>query len=159
MATSVRRPSVLRWSLTVIAAVGLLIDAYVHFHLAPAYSGVKSSVLTQGDLFRAEATMAVIAAAALIFRPRRYTAALASVVAAGGTAAVVVYTYVNVGGFGPLPNMYDPSWYTEKTLSAVAEGIATVAALILLGLLHTEASQTRHYTTNPTGRPAVQAHR
>jgi hypothetical protein len=159
MATSMRRLSGLRWSLIGIAVVGLLIDAYVHFHLAPAYSGVRSSMLSQGDLFRAEATVAVIAAAALLFRPRRYTAALAFLVAAGGTAAVVLYTYVNLGGFGPLPNMYDPSWYTEKTLSAVAEGIAAIAALVLLGVLHTEARLTSDATARSSGRPAVQAHR
>jgi hypothetical protein len=159
MATSMRRLSGLRWSLIVIAVVGLLIDAYVHFHLASAYSGVKSSVLSQGDLFRAEATGAVIAAAALLFRPRRYTAALAFMVAAGGTAAVVVYTYVNLGAFGPLPNMYDPSWYTEKTLSAVAEGIAAIAALVLLCVLHAETRNTGHATARSSGRPAMQAHR
>jgi hypothetical protein len=145
--------------LTVIAVVGLLIDAYVHFHLASAYSGVRSSVLSQGDLFRAEATVAVIAAAALLFRPRRYTAALAFLVAAGGTAAVVVYTYVNLGALGPMPNMYDPAWYTEKTLSAVAEGIAAVAALLLLGLLHAESRHTSDATARSSGRPAVQAQR
>jgi len=159
MATSVRRLSSLRWSLILITAVGLLIDAYVHFHLAPAYSGVRSSVLSQGDLFRAEATVAVIAAATLLFRPRRYTAALAFVVAAAGTAAVVVYTYVNLGGFGPVPNMYDPSWYTEKTLSAVAEGMAAIASLALFGVLHAEERRTGHATAKSSGRPAVQAHR
>jgi hypothetical protein len=108
MATSEHTRLALRWSLTVIAAVGLLIDAYVHFHLAGAYSGVRSSVLGQGDLFRAEATAATITAAALLLRPRRYTAALAFVVAAAGTTAVVVYRYVDVGAMGPCPNIYEP---------------------------------------------------
>jgi hypothetical protein len=157
MATGVRRFSVLRWSLMVIAAVGLSIDAYVHFHLASAYSGVRSSVLSQGDLFRAEATVAVIAAAALLIRPRRYTAALAFLVAAGGTAAVVFYTYVNLGALGPLPNMYDPAWYTEKSVSAVAEGVAAVAPLLLLALLHAEWRQSSRATARSDGRPAVRA--
>ena len=157
MATNVRGLSGLRWFLILIVIVGLLIDAYVHFHLASAYSGVKSSVVSQGDLFRVEATAALIAAAALLFRPRTYTAALAFLVAAGGTAAVVVYTYVNLGSFGPLPNMYDPSWYTEKTLSAVAEGIAAVAALILLVLMRAETRQTTHATASSSGRPAMRA--
>lgn len=141
MATSVRSRSALRWVLILIAAVGLLIDAFVHFHLAAAYSSVRTSTLSEGDLFRVEATVATIAAAALLIRPRRYTAALAFVVAAGGTAAVVFTRYVNVGAFGPFPNMYEPSWGGEKTLSAIAEAIAAVAALLLFALLHAEARQ------------------
>lgn len=141
MATSMRSRSV-RLGLALIAAAGLAIDAYVHFDLASAYDGVKSSVLSQGDLFRAEATVAAIAAAAVLVRPRRYTAAFAFVVAAAGTAAVLVYAYVNVGAFGPFPNMYDPIWFTEKTLSVWAEGIAAVAALALFAVLHAEAHRT-----------------
>jgi hypothetical protein len=38
-------------------------------------------------------------------------------VSAGGFAAVLVYQYVDVGAIGPLPNMYDPGQYPEKTLS------------------------------------------
>src|SRR3954467_13824477 len=104
MATSVRTRSGSRWTWIVIAAVGLLVDAVVHFHLAGAYSGVRSNLVSQGDLFRIEATVAVLAAAALLIRPRRYTAAVAFLVAAGGFIAVVVTRYVNVGAVGPLPN-------------------------------------------------------
>jgi hypothetical protein len=114
----------------------------VHFDLASQYDVIKSSVLSQGDLFRAEATVAAIAAAAVLLRPRRYTAAFAFVVAAAGTAAVLVYAYVDVGAFGPIPNMYDPIWYPKKTLSAWAEGIAAVAALALFAMLHVEARRT-----------------
>ena len=114
---------------------GLAIDAYVHLHLAAPYDGVKSSVLTQGDLFRAEAALAIIAALALVVRPRRWTALIAFLVSAGGFALVLLYQYVNVGSIGPLPNMYDPVSSPEKTLSIAAEGIAALAALILLVLL------------------------
>lgn len=141
MATSVRTRPALRWTLIVIAAAGLLIDAFVHFHLAGSYSAVKTKYLTEGDLFRAEATAALIVAIGLLVRPRRYTAAAAFLVATAGTIAVVFTRYVNVGGFGPIPNMYDPSWYFEKTLSAVAEGIAAIAALVLFVVLHVEARE------------------
>jgi len=151
MATSVRNRSGLRWTLTVIAAVGLLIDAFVHFHLAGAYSSVKTSALSEGDLFRVEATVATITAIALLIRPRRYTAAIAFVVAAGGTAAVVFTRYVNVGAFGPFPNLYEGVWYGEKTLSAIAEGIAAIAALLLFALLHAEARDARRATARSNG--------
>jgi hypothetical protein len=146
-----------RWGLILIAVAGLAIDAYVHFHLASAYSGVKTSTLSQGDLFRAEGAVALIAAAALLLRPRRYTAAFAFIVLAAGTAAVVVYRYVNVGAFGPFPNMYEPLWYGEKTLSAIAEGVGAVAALALLGVLHADARHTDHAPTRSAGGNAVQA--
>jgi len=122
----------------VITAVGLLVDAVVHFHLAGSYANVRSNLVSEGTLFRIEATVAALAAIALLIRPRRYTAAVAFVVAAGGTLAVVVTGFVNVGAVGPMPDMYDPLWYPEKTLSAVAEGIAAITALLLFFQLHAE---------------------
>ena len=131
--------SVSRWALIVVAAAGLAIDAYVHFDLASAYAGVKSSTLSQGDLFRVEGSAAAVAAAALLLRPRRYTAAFAFLVAAAGTAAVLVYRYVDVGAFGPFPDMYEPLWYGKKTLSVIAEGVGALAALALFAMLQFEA--------------------
>ena len=79
----------------------------------------------------------MIAAVALLVRPRRYTAAFAFLVAAAGTAAVVVYRYVDVAAIGSIPNLYDPYWAPpEKTLSALAEGLAALAALALLVMFH-----------------------
>ena len=127
-----RRPTS-QWVLVVIAVVGLAVDAYVHFHLASAFAQVKTSTLSQADLFRVEGVAAVIAALALLARPRRSTAGFAFLVAAAGTVAVILYRYVDVGGLGPIPNMYDPYWApTEKTLSVIAEALAAAAALVLL---------------------------
>lgn len=139
MATRAGSRSALSWTLTLITVAGLVVDAFVHFHLAPAYSNIRSSVLSQGDLFRAEATVAAIAAAAVLLRPRRYTAGFAFLVAVAGTAAVLVYAYVDVGALGPVPDMYDPPWFGEKMLSVIAEGIATVSALALFAVLHAKA--------------------
>jgi hypothetical protein len=121
-----------RVALTVIVVLGLAVDAYVHLHLASDYDAVKTSTLSQGDLFRAEGIVAILAGVALIVRSRRYTAAIAFLVAAGGLAAVLVYRYVDIKGFGPIPSMYEPVWYAEKTRSAIAEGVAAVAALGLV---------------------------
>ena len=135
--------------LTVIVVAGLAIDAYVHFHLASAFKQNKTSTLSETDLFRAEAVAAIVAALALLLRPRRYTAAFAFLVAAAGTVAVVVYRYVNVGKIGPIPNMYDPYWLpTEKTLSLVAEAVAAVAALALVAMF--SGRTTRLVTPNRT---------
>ena len=128
-----------RTVLTVIVAAGLAIDAYVHLDLASTYDVVKTSTLSQGDLFRVEAALAIVAGVALLVRPRRYTAWFAFLVSAGGVAAVLVYRWVDVGKLGPLPNMYEPYWYGEKTLSLVAEAIAAVAAAVLLVLRYRRA--------------------
>jgi hypothetical protein len=150
MATSERTRSAGRLVLALIAAAGLAIDAYVHFDLASTYSPIKSSVLNQGQLFQGEAVVATLAAAAVLLRPRRYTAAFAFVVAAAGTAAVLVYAYVDVGAFGPFPDMYDPLWYGEKTLSVVGEGVGALAALALFAMLQFEARRPR-YSSAPSG--------
>jgi hypothetical protein len=148
MATTERTRSAVRLTLALIAAAGLAIDAYVHFDLASTYAPIKSSVLNQGDLFRGEAVVAAIAAAGVLLRPRRYTAAFAFLVAAAGTAAVLVYAYVDLGAFGPFPDMYDPLWFGEKTLSVVAEGVGALAALALFALLHAEARRENRVATH-----------
>ena len=142
--------SMTRIGLILIVVAGLAIDAYVHFHLASAFKNNKTSTLSEADLFRAEATVAIIAAVALLIRPRRYTAAFAFLVAAAGFAAVLVYRYVDIGSFGPIPGMYDPYWLpTEKWLSAVAEGVAAVAALALVAMFSSRASGAAGLTQPP----------
>lgn len=121
--------------LILIVAVGLAIDAYVHWHFAPGFDGVKGAAsphISEGDLFRLESALALIAMLAVLLIRHRLAALLAFLVAAGGVGAVLLYAYVNVGAFGPLPNMYEPFWYTEKTISLVAEAVAAIGALCLL---------------------------
>jgi hypothetical protein len=126
--------------LTAIVVVGLGVDAYVHFDLASAFAENRSSVLSEADLFRAEAVAACVAAVALLVRPRRSTAAFAFLVSAAGTVAVVLYRYVDVGAFGPVPNMYDPYWAPAgKTASVIAEVVAALAALALFRMFHARA--------------------
>jgi hypothetical protein len=133
----------MQWALIIVVVVGLALDAYVHLHLAHAFKNVKTSTVSEADLFRAEAVVALIAAVALLVRPRRSTAAFAFLVAAAGTVAVLVYRYVNVGKFGPIPNMYDPFWAPkEKTISAIAEAAAALAALALFMAFHRQGGAT-----------------
>jgi hypothetical protein len=57
----------------------------------------------------------------------------------------MLYRYVDVGSLGPIPNMYDPIWYAEKTLSAVAEAaVAVVAATRLAALTRVVRRSGRH---------------
>ena len=124
------------WLLRLITAAALAVDAYVHADLAPAYDFAGKGI-SQGDLFRIEAAAAALAALLLVLLGRRPLVwAYALLVAAAGTGAVLLYRYVDVGALGPLRNMYEPVWYPEKTLSAVAEAAAVVAALCGLVLTH-----------------------
>ena len=117
---------------------GLAVDVYVHWNLARRFDSLKGSAsphISQGQVFRVEAVLALAAIVlVLLVRRRMSVAVTALLVAAGGVAAVLVYRYVDVGAVGPLPDMYDPSWYAEKTVSAVAEAVAATAALIHLFL-------------------------
>jgi hypothetical protein len=120
-----------RLVLRLVVAAGLAIDAYVHFHLAHSYDGNGDNI-SQGDLFRIEAAAAAVTAVLVLVVRHRLVDALAFLVAAGGVAAVLVYRYVDVPAFGPFPAMYEPLWYTEKTVSLIAEAVAAVAAAVLV---------------------------
>jgi len=130
--------------LTALVVAGLAVDAYVHFDLASAFKNNKTATLSEADMFRAEATVAILAAVALLLRPRRSTAAFAFLVAGAGLVAVLVTRYVEFGAIGPIPKLYDPYWQpTGKWLSAVAEAVATLAALALTALLPARAPRAR----------------
>ena len=123
--------TLVRRMLLVVTVAGLAVDAYVHLTLAGTYDAVRGTV-SQGQLFRVEAAAAVLAALLLVLRPGRVTAAVAAVVAGGGLAALLLYRYVDVGQLGPFPDMYEPFWFADKARTAVAQGAATAAALVLV---------------------------
>jgi hypothetical protein len=123
----------LRKSLVGVTVAGLAVDAYVHLHLASAYDGVKAT-FSQGQLFRLEAVLAIVAAVLLLVRPSRLTAGIAALVAGGGVVALLLYYFVDVGKIGPFPNMYEPRFYDEKVVTLVAQVVATLTALALVYL-------------------------
>ncbi|MEP6695586.1 MAG: hypothetical protein ABJA34_01770 [Pseudonocardiales bacterium] len=127
----------LRRLLIAVVVAGLLVDVYVHWHLAARFDGLKGSgtpQISQGLLFRVEAVAALLAVVLMLLVRRRISALVALLVAGGGCAVVLLYALVDVGAVGPVPDMYDPSWYAEKTISAVAEAAAAIAALVFLVL-------------------------
>ncbi|MFF1908704.1 hypothetical protein [Kitasatospora sp. NPDC058218] len=117
--------------LRLIAAAGLAVDAVVHLHLAGRYDAVGATI-SQGTLFRFEAAAAGLAVLLVLLWRRRLGDLYAFAVAAGGLALLLLYRYVDVGALGPLPDMYEPVWFTDKTLTAWAQGIAAVALAALL---------------------------
>ena len=128
--------------LRVLVAAGLAVDAYVHAVTASAYDFPAGGLITQGDLFIVEATVAGLAAVAVLVFPRRSTFGFAFVVAASALGAVVLYRYVDIGSLGPLPRMYEPVWTADKLISAAAEAVAAVLALA--GFVGSPRARGRH---------------
>lgn len=121
------------WVLRLLVVAGLVVDVYVHLHLAPGYD-LNTAAVSEGALFRVEAALAALAAVLVLLTRRPIGVVVALLVAAGGVAAVLLFQYVDVGAVGPFPDMYEPISYPEKTYSLVAEAVAAVAAVALLAL-------------------------
>lgn len=113
-----------------LTTAGLAVDAVIHLQLAPVYQLAAPSGIGQGNLFRVEAAAALLAAVYVLLRGSRLSYAVALGVAAGGLAAVLLYRYLDVPAFGPIPSMYEPLWFTKKAVTAIAEATATLTALI-----------------------------
>ncbi|MFD9128418.1 hypothetical protein [Kitasatospora sp. NPDC059571] len=120
-----------RGALRVLAAAGLAVDAAVHANLAEQYDGVSASV-SQGDLFRVEAAAASLAVLLVLLWRRRLGDLFALATALAGLAAILLYRYVDVGAIGPLPNMYEPLWFSDKLLAFWAQAVAAAALVPLV---------------------------
>ncbi len=111
-----------------LVALALVVDAVVHLRLAPGYQLSAPAGIGAGNLFRLESVVALAAAVFVLVRGTLIAYAVAFLVALSALAAVLLYRYVDVPAFGPFPAMYEPVWFPEKTLSAVAEAVAVVVA-------------------------------
>jgi hypothetical protein len=123
---------------------GLAVDAYVHFHLAGDTG--QTGTISEGTLFWIQGAVAAVVAILVLVRPRPVPYLIAFLVAASAFGAVVLYRYVDVGAIGPLPDMYEPIWYTEKVVTTVAEAVATVGAAIGFAVaVRSRRSATAHH--------------
>jgi glucan phosphoethanolaminetransferase (alkaline phosphatase superfamily) len=128
--------------LAALTAALLAVDAYVHLRYASQYDSFKSSAMSEGTLFRVQGVVAIVVAAAVLIWPRVITWVLALLVAGSAAVAVVLYTYVDVGALGPLPNLYENTWRPAgKIPSALAE---TAAALVAIAGLVLTVRARRH---------------
>lgn len=122
------------WALRVLVAVCLVVDAVVHLQLAGGYGQATApGHLSVGLLFRVESVMALLVAVLVLVLGNRFAFAVAFGVAASAFFAVMLYRYVNVPAFGPIPGMYEPIWFAKKTATAVAEGLGAVLSAIGFG--------------------------
>ena len=132
-------------ALRILTAVALFIDAGVHIYLAPGYQAANPGGIGQGNLFLLESAAAVLVGLYVLIRGSRLSYAMALAVALSAFAAVMLYRYIDIPAIGPMPAMYEPVWFFEKSLSAVAEGAGAVLAAI--GLIR--AGSTRRIAQPP----------
>lgn len=116
--------------LRLLVAAGLVADAYVHWVFAPDMAFVEGGSVGGDTLFRVQAVVAGLVVLLILVLGGRWMYAVAFMVAASVLVAMLLYFSLDVGALGPLPDMYDPSWYMEKTIAGIGEGVAAVAALI-----------------------------
>jgi hypothetical protein len=102
----------------------------VHLDLASGYQLGAPGGIGEGNLFRIEAAVAILVGLYVLIRGSRPAYAAAVVVAGSAFIAVLLYRYVDIPAIGPLPSMYEPVWFFEKTLSAAAEGLGAVLAAV-----------------------------
>ena len=123
----------LRYGLQLAVAMGFGIDAFVHATSAGLYDSPAGGLVTEGNLFRAEAAAGLLLAVLVLVHPTRLTWMAAVVVAASALGAVVLYRYIDLGPIGPLPDLYEPTWRVSgKLASAYAEGGAVVLSALAL---------------------------
>ncbi len=140
-----RTSSTLLCGLTVM---GLLGDAIVHIHLAAGYQEASPGGVGLGTFFRLEAVVALAAGVFVLVHGTRRAYSLALVVALSALLAVLASRYVDLPAFGPVPAVYEPVWFPEKTISAIAEALAAAAALMAL----TRSAAGRHSKENASGQ-------
>lgn len=119
------------WWLRGLAAAGLTVSAAVHVELA-AGPWFADGGVTLAGLFVADAVSAALAALWVLLRGSWLAWVIVGLVAGSAVLALVVTTYVLVPAVGPLPAVYEPVWYAEKVVAAVAAGVAAVCAVIAL---------------------------
>ncbi|QDG90816.1 hypothetical protein NIBR502770_06200 [Pseudarthrobacter sp. NIBRBAC000502770] len=120
--------------LRILAAAALAVDAAVHAGLAPGYQSATPEGFGEGNLFLAEAAVAAVSGLYVLIRGSRPAWILALLTAGGGLGVLLLYRYVDVPAFGPFPAMYEPVWFFEKALTALAQGVAVLLAATALNL-------------------------
>lgn len=123
-----------------LVVLGLAVDAFVHLRMAPVMDIAAPGGLGGGTLFRVQGGIAAAAAVLLLLTGRRWSYALAAVVALSALVPVLLYHFVDVPAIGPVPSMHDPLWSPEKVVSIVAEATSVILAPVGMRLLSGDAA-------------------
>jgi hypothetical protein len=148
---SSRGTAVVALVLRVLVAAALAVDAVVHLQLASNYQLAAPAGIGQGNLFRIQAAIAIAVGLYVLVAGNRTAYAAAFLVTASALAAVLVYRYIDVPAMGPIPSMYEPLWFFQKSLSAIAEGAGAVLAAcgVALALTAPAVSRREQYADQP----------
>jgi hypothetical protein len=121
----------LNLSSRIIAAIALLVNAWIHLLLASTFDVLTGALLSLGDLFRLQGVAGMLVAILVAVVSRRWVALLAAALAAGGVAMLIisVYSPLDLSGIG-LPVISESAWYPDKLLALASQGIAMIAALL-----------------------------
>jgi hypothetical protein len=147
--------AVVALALRVLVSAALAVDAIVHLRLASDYQLAAPGGIGQGNLFRIEAVVAIAVGLFVLFIGSRAAYVAAFLVTASALAAVLVYRYIDVPSIGPIPSMYEPLWFFQKSLSAVAEGAGALLASSGVVLNTLAASRLPRREANPDRQGAV----
>ena len=119
--------------LRVLGALALGYSGWLHLRIAlerPPYFADGQVTLT--GLFIAQAVAVAVVVVWVLVRGDRWAWLAFGAVALGSLVALVASVYVRIPSIGPFPVIYEPLWYLDKNLAAVAAAVASVVALIAL---------------------------
>jgi hypothetical protein len=118
-------------ALRVVGAIALGYSAYLHLRIAlerpPLFADGQ---VTLSGLFIAQAVAATVVVLWVLLRGDLIAWLAFGAVALGSLVALVASVYVQIPSVGPFPAIYEPVWYTDKNLAAVAAAVAALAALV-----------------------------
>ncbi len=121
--------------LRVLGVVALGVSAFVHIDIASSRPLVADGQITLMGLFMAQGVVAAIAALWVLVRGDTLAWLAVGAVGLASLAALVLSVYVKIPSIGPFPVIYEPIWYTDKYVAAVAAGAAALIALVTLASL------------------------
>lgn len=123
-------------------ALALAVNAYVHFLLATPFDALVGSLVSQGDLFRIQGVVNILAAVLVLAVHRWWTGLVAAAIAAGGLVFLVASVYVplDLSALG-FPVIYEPAWYPDKVVAVIAQGFALIGGLLVAASTRARAAQ------------------
>ncbi|MCL3861691.1 hypothetical protein [Actinotalea sp. K2] len=122
--------------LRLLGAVALGYSGYLHLRLALERPPLLADGgITLSGLFLAQAAAVAVVVLWVAVRGSRAAWVGFAAVAVGSLLAVLLSVYVQIPAIGPIPSLYEPLWYFEKTWSAISAGVAVLVAVIALVVL------------------------
>ena len=120
-------------ALRVIGALALGFSAYLHFRIAAERPPLfADGQVTLSGLFVAQAVTATAVSLWVLVHGVRLAWLAFGAVALGSLTALLLSVYVQIPSIGPFPAIFEPLWYTDKVLAAIAAGVATIVAIAAL---------------------------